>query len=59
MVDDVQKTRTYHINLVQINTKIIDHHKNWLILLLTATKVKENKLILSPGLKASKELQLP
>ena len=59
MVDDVQEPRTYHINLVQINTKVIDRHKNWFILLLTATKVKENKLILNPGLKASNELKLP
>ena len=44
---------------MQINTKIIDRHKNWFILLLAATKVKENKLILNPGLKASKEVQLP
>ena len=44
---------------MQINTKVIDRHKNWFILLLTATKVKENKLILNPGLKASNELKLP
>ena len=59
IVDDVQEPRTYHINLVQINTKVIDRHKNWFILLLTASKVKENKLILNPGLKASNELKLP
>ena len=27
-VDDVQDLRTYHITLVQMNTKIIDGHKN-------------------------------
>ena len=39
--------------------EIIDCHKNWNILLFKeAIKMKEKKLILNTGLKASKELQL-
>ena len=33
IVDDVQNLRTRGINLVQINTRIIDSHKNGNILL--------------------------
>ena len=57
--DDVHDPRTSHINLVQMNTRIIDRHKNWNILLFTgAIKIKEKKPILNTGLKAPKELQL-
>ena len=51
--------RTSRINLVQMNTRIIDRRKNWNILLFKeAIKVKEKKLILSNALKMSKEVQL-
>ena len=44
---------------MQVNTKTIDGHKNWNILLFKeAIKIKEKKPILSTGLKVSKELQL-
>ena len=33
-VDDVQGPRTSRINLVQMNTRIIDCHENWNILIL-------------------------
>ena len=47
------------INLVQINTRIIDRHENWnIIFLKKAVKMKEKKPILNTGLKASKKLQL-
>ena len=59
IVDDVQDLRTSRINLVQMNTRIIDRHQNWNILLFKeAIKIKENKPILNTGLKVSKELQL-
>ena len=59
IVDDVQDLRTSSINLVQMNTRIIDRHQNWNILLFKeAIKIKENKPILNTGLKVSKELQL-
>ena len=58
IVDDVQDQRTSRVNLVQMNTRIIDHHKNWNILLCKeAIKIKDKKPILNTGLKASKELQ--
>ena len=42
-----------------MNTRIIDRHKNWNILLFKeAIQIKEKKPILNTGLKASKELQL-
>ena len=42
-----------------MNTQIIDHHKNWNVLLLKeAIKIKEIKPTLNTGLKASKELKL-
>ena len=41
-VDDVQDPRASHINLVQMNTRIIDRYKNWNILLFKeAIKIKE------------------
>ena len=59
IVDDVQDLGTSRINLVQMNTRIIDRHQNWNILLFKeAIKIKEKKPILNTGLKASKELQL-
>ena len=59
IVDDVQDLGTSRINLVQMNTRIIDRHQNWNILLFNeAIKTKEKKPILNTGLKASKELQL-
>ena len=33
IVDDGQDPITFHINLLQMNTRAIDHHKNWDILL--------------------------
>ena len=58
-VDDVQDLRTSRINLVHLNTRIIDRHKNWNILLFKeAIKIKGKKLILNTNLKASKELRL-
>ena len=59
IVDDVQDLRTSRINLVQMNTRIIDRRQNWNILLFKeAIKIKEKKPILNTGLKVSKELQL-
>ena len=58
IVDDVHDPRTSRINSVQMSTRIIDHHKNWNILLFKVIKTKEKKPILNTGLKASKELQL-
>ena len=57
-VDDMQDLRTSRINLLQMNTRIIDCH-NWnLLLFKEAIKIKEKKPILNTALKASKELQL-
>ena len=51
--------RSSRVNLVQMNTRIIDRHKNWNVLLFKeAIKIKEIKPTLNTGLKASKELQL-
>ena len=59
IVDNVQDLRTSRIDLVQMNPRIIDCHKNWNILLFKeAIKIKVKKPILNTGLKASKELQL-
>ena len=59
IVDDVQDLRTSRTNLVQMNTRIIDRHKNWNILLFKeAIKIKEKKPILNTGFKTSKKLQL-
>ena len=58
-VDDAQDIRASYINLVQQNTRIIDRHPNWNILLFKeAIKIKERKPVLNTGLKASKELKL-
>ena len=41
IADDVQDLRTSRVNLVQMNTRIIDRHKNWNILLFReAIKIK-------------------
>ena len=46
IVDDLHDPRTSRINLVQMNTRIIDRHKNWNILLFKeAIKIKEKKPI--------------
>ena len=59
IADDVQDPRMSRINLVHRNIRIIDRHKNKNILLFKeAIKIKEKKLILNSGLKASKELEL-
>ena len=59
IVDDVQDLRTSRINLVHLNTRIIDRHKNWNILLFKeAIKIKEKKPILNTNLEAPKELRL-
>ena len=59
IVDDVQNPRTSYINLVQMNTRIINCHKNWNILpFKEAIKIKEKNLILNTSLKTSMELQL-
>ena len=59
IVDGLQDPRTSHMNLVQMNTKIIDYHENWNIFLFKeAIKIKVKKAILNTGFKASKELQL-
>ena len=54
----LKKGYTSRINLMQMNTKIVERHKNWNILLFEeATKIKE-KTTLNAGLEVSKELQL-
>ena len=59
IIDDEFDLRSSHVNLVQMNTRIIDRHKNWKVLLFKETiKIKETKPTLNTGLKASKELQL-
>ena len=59
IADGVHDPRTSHINLVPMNIRITHCHKNWNILRFKeAIKIKEKKLILNTGLKASKELQL-
>ena len=58
-VDYVHDPRTSRINLVQINTRVIDRHKNSNIFLFKEViKIKEKKPILNTGLKVFKELQL-
>ena len=48
VVDDIQNLTASHINLVQMNTRIIDHHQNCNILLLKEViKIKEKKPILN------------
>ena len=45
-------------NLVPMNARRIDRHKNWNIVpLKEAVEIKEDKPILGTGLKASRELQ--
>ena len=59
IIDDEFDLRSSRVNLVQMNTRIIDRHKNWNVLLFKeAIKIKEIKPTLNTGLKASKELQL-
>ena len=59
LIDHELDLRSILINLVQMNTQIIDRHKDWNILLFKeAIKIKEVKPSLNIGLKASKELQL-
>ena len=58
IADDVQDPRTSRINLVQMNTRITDHHKNWNTLLFKeAIKIKKKETDFEHS-KASKELQL-
>ena len=58
-IDDKFDLRLSRVNFVQMNTRIIDRHKNWNVLLFKeAIKIKEIKPTLNTGLKASKELQL-
>ena len=55
IIDDEFDLKSSRINLVQMNTRIIDHHKNWNVLLFKeAIKIKEIKPTLNTGLKASK-----
>ena len=59
LIDHELDLRSTRINLVQMNTQIIDRHRNWNILLFKeAIKIKEIKPSLNISLKASKELQL-
>ena len=59
IIDDKFDLRSSRINLVQMNIRIIDLHKNWNVLLFKeAIKIKEIKPRLNTGLKALKELQL-
>ena len=59
IIDDEFDLRSSRINLVQMNTRIIDRRKNWNVLLFKeAINIKEIKPTLNTGLKASKELQL-
>ena len=59
IIDDEFDLRSCHVNLVQMNTRIIDRHKNWNVFLFKeAIKIKEIKPTLNTGLKASKELQV-
>ena len=59
IVDDVQDSRKSSINLVQMNTRITDRHKNWSILLFKEViEIKEKKPVFNTDLKASKELEL-
>ena len=50
--------RDRNVNIVQSNTRIIDAHKNWKVLLIKEALKIELKPILNNGLKASKELEL-
>ena len=55
IIDDEFDLISSSVNLFQMNTRIIDRHKNWNVLLFKeAMKIKEIKPILNTGLKASK-----
>ena len=59
IIDDEFDLRSSCVSLVQMNTRIINPHKNWNVLLFKESiKVKEIKPTLSTGLKASREWQL-
>ena len=59
IIDDEFNLRSSHVNLSQMNTRIIDGHKNWNVLLFKEKiKIKEIKPTLNTGLKVAKELQL-
>ena len=59
IINDEFDLRSSRVNLVQMNTRIIDRHKNWNFLVFKeAIKIKEIKPTLNTGLKASRELQL-
>ena len=59
IIDDKFYLRSSCVNLVQMNTRTIDRHKNRDVLpFKEAIKIKEIKPALNTGLKASKELQL-
>ena len=59
IIDDEFDLRSSRVNLVQMNTQIIDHQKNWNMLLFKeAIKIKEIKPTLKTDFKASKEFQL-
>ena len=52
IADDVQDPKTSLINLVQMNPRIINCHKNWNIFpYKKAIKIKEKKPILRTGLR--------
>ena len=55
IIDDELDLRSRSINLLQINSRIIDRHKNWNVLLFKeAIKTKEIKLILNNGFESFK-----
>ena len=55
IIDDELDLRSRSINLLQINSRIIDRHKNWNVLLFKeAIKIKEIKLTLNKGFESFK-----
>ena len=59
IINDEFDLKSSRVNLVRMDTRIIDRHKNWNVLLFKeAIKIKEIKPTLNTGLKVSKELQL-
>ena len=59
IINDEFNLRSSHVNLSQMNTRIIDGHKNWNVLLFKGKiKIKEINPTLNTGLKVAKELQL-
>ena len=59
IIHDEFDLRSSRVNLVQMNTRIIDRHKKWNVLLFKEPfKVKKIKPTLNTGLKPSMELQL-